>query len=62
MLIYQTRPRKFLSTIRTWKSELKNDIFLELQHRFPAEKKKETNLLKSLSKASVIKSLLLKGK
>ena len=40
MLIYQTRPRKTLSTIRTWKSDLKNDIFLALQHRFLAEKKK----------------------
>ena len=39
-MIYQTRPRKTLSTIRTWKSELKNDIFSELQHRFPAKKKK----------------------
>ena len=40
----------------TVKSELKKEILLELQHRFPSEKKKETNILKSLFKASTIKS------
>ena len=45
----------------TEKSELKKEILLELQHRFCAEKE-ETNTLKSLSKASTIKSPLLKAK
>ena len=45
----------------TVKSELKKEIFLELQHRFLAEIK-ETKTLKSLSKASTIKSPLLKAK
>ena len=45
----------------TVKSELKKEILLELQHRFPS-KKKETNILKSLSKASTIKSPFLKMK
>ena len=43
----------------TVKSELKKEILLEVQHRFPFEKK-ETNIL-SLSKASTIKSPLLKA-
>ena len=30
------------SSIRTSKGELKNEILLELQHRFPAEKRKRT--------------------
>ena len=46
----------------TVKSELKKEILLELQHRFPSKKKKETNILKSLSKASTIKSPFLKTK
>ena len=47
----------------TVKSELKNEILLELQHRFPSKKKKkETNILNSLSKASTIKSPFLKAK
>ena len=45
----------------TVKSELKKEILLELQHRFPFEKK-ETSILKSLSKASTIKSPFLKAK
>ena len=45
----------------TVKSGLKKEILLELQHRFPFVKK-ETNILKSLSKASTIKSPLLKAK
>ena len=56
-----TPKKTSVSSIRTSKGELKNDILWELQHRFPAEKK-ETNTLKSLSKASTIKSLLLKAK
>ena len=56
-----TPKKTSVSSIRTSKGELKNEILLELQHRFPAEKK-ETNTLKSLSKASTIKSLLLKAK
>ena len=43
----------------TVKSELKKGILLDLQHRFSSEKK-EANILKSLSKASTIKSPLLK--
>ena len=50
-----------ITNIRTSKSELKSEILLELRHRFPA-KKKEINTLKSLSKASTIKSLHLKPK
>ena len=47
----------------TVKCKIKKEILLEfpLQHRFPA-KKKETNTLKSLSKASMIKSPLSKAK
>ena len=56
-----TPEKSSVSTIRTWKSELKNEMLLELQHRFPAEKK-ETNTFKSLSKVSTIKSPLLKAK
>ena len=47
--------------MRTLKSELKKEILLELKHKLPAEKKK-ANTLKSLSKASPIKFLLLKAK
>ena len=35
-----TPEKNAVSTIRTSKSEIKNKILLELQHRFPAEKKK----------------------
>ena len=45
--------------MRTLKSELKKEILLELS--FPPKKKK-ANTLKSLSKASPIKFLLLKAK
>ena len=78
MLIYQTPEKNSASIMRTStiskaeryidkiydetvKSELKKEILLELQHRFPAEKK-EMNTLKSLSKASMIKSPHLKAK
>ena len=47
--------------MRTLKSELKKEILLELKHKLPVEKKKK-NTLKSLSKASPIKFLLLKAK
>ena len=50
-----TPEKSSVSTIRTWKSELKNEMLLELQHRFP-------NTFKSLSKVSTIKSPLLKAK
>ena len=56
-----TPKKNSVSSIRTSKSKLKDETLLELQHRFSAEKK-ETNTLKSLSKASTIKSLLLKAK
>ena len=53
-----TSEKNSVSTMRTLKSDLKKEILLELQHRFPSEKKKETNILKSLFKASTIKSPL----
>ena len=56
-----TPEKNCVSTIRTPKSEIKNKILLELHRRFPT-KKKETNTLESLSKASTIRSLLLKAK
>ena len=36
-----TPKKNAISTIRTSKSEIKNEILLELQHRFPAEKKRK---------------------
>ena len=55
-----SKTEKYIDTIydETVKSELKKEILLELQHRFPSEKKKETNILKSLFEASTIKSPL----
>ena len=46
---------------KTVKGKLKKEILLELPHKFSFEKK-ETNILKSISKASTIKSPLLKVK
>ena len=58
-----TKTERYIDKIydETVKSELKKEILLELQHRFLA-KIKETKILKSLSKASTIKSRFLKGK
>ena len=41
-----TPEKSSVSTIRTSKSELKNEILLELQHRFPVEKKENEHLEK----------------
>ena len=43
-----TSEKNSVSTMRTLKSELKKEILLELQHRFPSEKKKGNEHLEEL--------------